>query len=81
LLFCFLNEFKKNPTWSHLFGLTLGTWFCDNLASQVSEGAHLYSDGHQETASSWFLVYESLSDTQEIKKWREKKKRMQWEDR
>lgn len=57
----------------HLFRLTLGMQFCDNLVSQVSGEAHLYSDGHWETASSWFLEYESLSDTQVIKKLKQKK--------
>lgn len=64
----FFKGAYNNLTWCHLFGLTLGTQFCDNLASQVSGVAHLYSDGHMETASSWFLEYESLSDIQVIKK-------------
>lgn len=58
---------------SHAFQLTLGTQFCDNLASQVSGEALLYSDGHQETASSWFLEYESLSETQVMKKWKKQR--------
>lgn len=56
----------------HLFRLTLGTQFCDNLVSQVSGEARLYSAGHWETASSWFLEYESLSDTQVIRKLKQK---------
>lgn len=61
--------FKKNSTLPHVFQLTFGTQFCDNLVSQVSGEARLYSDGHQETASSWSLEYESLSETKVIKKW------------
>jgi len=69
----FLRCFLKNSTLSHTFQLTLGTQFCDNLASQVSGEALLYSDGHQETASSWFLEYESLSETQVMKKWKKQR--------
>lgn len=67
-----LFKLKKNPALPHLFRLTLGTQFCDNLVSQVSGEARLYSAGHWETASSWFLEYESLSDTQVIRKLKQK---------